>query len=227
MCQGPFCHHKMQSESSMVFGQGSQSRLVPNSNTCSTVPVRKPRVQIGSQNKGFIISRKNTVHNNTPKNNQPTQQKQRAQTPPNQDQLLNRSSPRGSKRPCTSPNSGLPSASRGMRCYSPNKNVSPTAPLKNSRTSPLQVLPNGSSGSRVASPSKGSNNMSPVPSDTEDKLAFVYAGAKFSDPPSPKVLPKPPMHWVISGRASSVSMSGARTCSEMTNVLKVMLKVQG
>ena len=50
-----------------------------------------------------------------------------------------------------------------------------------------------------------------------------YAGAKFSEAPSPKVLPKPPNHWVS---ASSALLSSASPCREMTDALKGLLKVQ-
>ena len=55
-----------------------------------------------------------------------------------------------------------------------------------------------------------------------------YAGAKFSEAPSPKVLPKPPNHWVDtdSSLLSPSSCSSASPCREMTNALKGLLKVQ-
>jgi hypothetical protein len=57
-----------------------------------------------------------------------------------------------------------------------------------------------------------------------------YAGAKFSEAPSPKVLPKPPVHWFDKpGAAALVSPSSCGfggSCNEMTNVLKGLLKVQ-
>jgi len=55
-----------------------------------------------------------------------------------------------------------------------------------------------------------------------------YAGAKFSEAPSPKVLPKPPSHWVDT-RSSLFSPSSCRSaspCREMTDALKGLLKVQ-
>lgn len=43
-----------------------------------------------------------------------------------------------------------------------------------------------------------------------------YAGAKFGERPPPTELPKPPNHWV----------QGGESCLQMTQSLKVLLKVQ-
>ncbi|KAK2144075.1 hypothetical protein LSH36_788g02013 [Paralvinella palmiformis] len=70
--------------------------------------------------------------------------------------------------------------------------------------------------SREQLDARRSPSVSPVPN-------LAYAGARFSEPPSPKVLPKPPTHWFVAGEKPAQSLS---SCVEMTNALKGMLKVQ-
>lgn len=64
----------------------------------------------------------------------------------------------------------------------------------------------------------GNNNGSPTNSS-------FYAGAKFSEPPSPASLPKPPSHWTSRFIITSCQRS-SETCCSMTNHLKMLLNVQ-
>lgn len=50
-----------------------------------------------------------------------------------------------------------------------------------------------------------------------------YAGAKFSEPPSPASLPKPPSHWTT--RLMSSCQQSDRSC-DISNHLKMILNVQ-
>lgn len=53
----------------------------------------------------------------------------------------------------------------------------------------------------------------------------AYAGARFSEAPPAKVLPKPPVHWVGTDTLPPSCRAGG-TCREMTDALKGLLKVQ-
>lgn len=51
----------------------------------------------------------------------------------------------------------------------------------------------------------------------------AYAGAKFSDPPSPKLLPKPPTHWTASNEKIKTNVNS--NFLDMTCHLKMLLNV--
>ena len=52
-------------------------------------------------------------------------------------------------------------------------------------------------------------------------ISSAYASVKFHYPPLPKMVPKPPIHWLNNGNRDLQN-----NCAEITNVLKIMLKVQ-
>lgn len=86
------------------------------------------------------------------------------------------------------------------------------------RYSPVQTNEKPLLALRISSPSyqaDGSLSRSPSPQGN------AYAGPKFSEPPSPEVLPRPPTHWTSYG----ISFSGTGSCSDMSSQLKLLLKV--
>jgi hypothetical protein len=107
-----------------------------------------------------------------------------------------------------SPNGKSPSE------YFNNRQFKASTPVKSPSSSPMR-------NKSFESP-KSSRSLSRSPPTP------VYAGAKFSEAPSPKVLPKPPIHWVETTATfappSSCRVGG--TCREMTDALKGLLKVQ-
>uniref|UniRef100_T1JJN9 Proline-rich nuclear receptor coactivator 2 n=1 Tax=Strigamia maritima TaxID=126957 RepID=T1JJN9_STRMM len=73
-----------------------------------------------------------------------------------------------------------------------------------------------------------SNGSPPSTSTNSSPNTIAYAGAKFSDPPAPNSLPRPPSHWMNGeNRPCAPSKTGGiEICNEISNQLKVMLNVQ-
>uniref|UniRef100_A0A3B4UR21 Proline-rich nuclear receptor coactivator 1 n=1 Tax=Seriola dumerili TaxID=41447 RepID=A0A3B4UR21_SERDU len=98
------------------------------------------------------------------------------------------------------------------------------AAKKKDRSSPNKPPPR-----EQKKPLHASNNLKTVsaaPAETAPEYLKdgekVYAGAKFSEPPSPSVLPKPPSHWVGENEPQLSNQSR----EQMTVHLKSLLKVQ-
>lgn len=65
-----------------------------------------------------------------------------------------------------------------------------------------------------------------ISSDSQSsESAKTYAGAKFASPPSPKLLPLPPLHWRVGLGGSCQSSDSRRYCVEMTNTIKSLLQI--
>ncbi|XP_064469858.1 proline-rich nuclear receptor coactivator 2-like [Ornithodoros turicata] len=97
------------------------------------------------------------------------------------------------------------------------------APIKKTRTSPefnkVGFDRRGSPRAKGYSPSNAMPRKSPPNG--------LYAGPRFSEPPSPTALPKPPLHWTDCAPAKPLQKEQQpEVCVELTNRLKVLLKVQ-
>ena len=56
-------------------------------------------------------------------------------------------------------------------------------------------------------------------------LGAFFAGPKFSEPPSPASLPKPPMHWTTQTCAAAAAAAEGDPCRRFSNHLKMLLNV--
>uniref|UniRef100_A0A3B1KEE4 Proline-rich nuclear receptor coactivator 1 n=1 Tax=Astyanax mexicanus TaxID=7994 RepID=A0A3B1KEE4_ASTMX len=97
----------------------------------------------------------------------------------------------------------------------------------NKQSPPVLLLSSHRDEKRPLSSADGGRNANlcpPLPSPEENLKdgEKTYAGAKFSEPPSPSVLPKPPSHWV--GENNPKHSVSSR--EQMSVHLKTLLKVQ-
>ncbi|KAL4232073.1 Proline-rich nuclear receptor coactivator [Mactra antiquata] len=112
---------------------------------------------------------------------------------------------------------------RRQRYNSSSSRGSPSPKLLEERCSPvLTELPcKPSLMVRISPPPRlADSRISRSPSPQENP----YAGAKFNDPPSPDLLPKPPSHWTCFENTVSEEQEPG-SCNDMASQLKLLLKV--
>lgn len=118
-----------------------------------------------------------------------------------------------SRKPKQSPPPAVPHSTKKNDNRSPNKPSSLRQPPLREQKKPLHASNN------VKIVNTQPAEAAPEYLKDGDK---VYAGAKFSEPPSPSVLPKPPSHWVGENKPQQSNQSR----EQMTVHLKSLLKVQ-
>lgn len=118
-----------------------------------------------------------------------------------------------SRKPKQGQSPGAPHSAKKNDRSSPSKHSSLHQPPPREQKKPLHP----SNNAKVVNPLTA--QASPEYLKDGDK---VYAGAKFSEPPSPSVLPKPPSHWVGENEPQHSSQSR----EQMSVHLKSLLKVQ-
>lgn len=115
-----------------------------------------------------------------------------------------------------------PTKTDGKGYLSPDAFVSGGLSKKGKRSNDVPAL-SMSPISRYGAPggTTSPKNMTPRSSPS---LGCHYAGAKFSEPPSPDTLPKPPMHWNLTALPHSPEPKDRFL--EISQQLKMILKVQ-
>ncbi|XP_047430102.1 proline-rich nuclear receptor coactivator 1 [Mugil cephalus] len=129
---------------------------------------------------------------------------------PRHDQITQNVNARSHK-PKQSPTPSAPHSTKRRDVISPAKPPTPRQPSPREQKKPLHASNN------VKIP-----NALPAEAEYLKDGEKVYAGAKFSEPPSPSVLPKPPSHWVGENEPQQSDQSR----EQMTVHLKSLLKVQ-
>jgi len=102
---------------------------------------------------------------------------------------------------------------------------------KGGRSSPIKIPAASRPTQCMAANFASTASSSPSKSTSPPTIGVgCYAGAKFSDPPSPKVLPKPPTHWFsfeFDCKNSDPSTSPTPQYSDhLAQQLKLLLNVQ-